>query len=481
MEEVSIAAEFGWRFENTYADLPREFFAGVWPARFRAPRVSILNHRLMAELGLSTPDADSATVFAGQTIPEGARPIAQAYAGHQFGSFRMLGDGRALLLGEHLTPDGRRVDIQFKGSGPTPYSRGGDGLAALGPMLREYIVSEGMHALGIPTTRSLAVVTTGEEVWRERPLPGAVLTRVAASHIRVGTFEFAASFLGEPAVRALADYAIARHYPDLAAEPQPYLAFLHAVIDRQAALVASWQLVGFVHGVMNTDNMAVSGETIDYGPCAFLDEYHPDTVFSSIDYGGRYAYKNQPAMAQWNLCRFAETLVPLLDLDQDKAVALATDALGQFLPAFDRYWISGMRRKLGFRHEERADRDLIQALLKGMQDERGDFTETFRELSETGRFPGGHQQSVNLQSWLERLEREGQTPESAGAGMRAVNPAVVPRNHLVEEALAAAESDDLTVLHDLLSALSNPFDAAPGKYRQPPPSNRPRYRTFCGT
>ncbi len=475
---MSVAAGFDWRFENSYADLPGEFFAEVSPARFRAPRVSILNESFAAELGLTICPSDPAVaaVLAGQTLPEGARPIAQAYAGHQFGSFRMLGDGRALLLGEHRTPSGRLADVQLKGSGRTPYSRGGDGLAALGPMLREYVVSEGMQALGIPTTRSLAVVTTGEEVWRERWQPGAVLTRVAASHIRVGTFEYAAAFLDERAVRALADAAIARHYPELAAEPQAYLAFLRAVIDRQAALVASWQLVGFVHGVMNTDNMAISGETIDYGPCAFLDEYHPEMVFSSIDHGGRYAYKNQPSIARWNLCRFAETLLPLLDKNTDQAVAMATDALEQFFPAFERCWLRGMRRKLGFLHEDPTDRDLIQDLLEGMQEVGADFTETFRELSETGDL----ERNVNLESWRERLEREGQTPESAGAGMRAVNPAVIPRNHLVEEALAAAESDDLSVLHDLLSALANP-SAAPRKYRQPPPSNRPRYRTFCGT
>ncbi len=486
---MNDANGFSWEFENTYAELPPEFSAEVTPARFRSPRVAILNHRLADELGLSVPDAEEpsvASVLAGQAIPAGARPIAQAYAGHQFGGFTMLGDGRAILLGEHRTPAGRLVDVQFKGSGRTPYSRRGDGLAALGPMLREYVVGEAMHALGIPTTRSLAVVATGEKVRRERPLPGAVLTRVAASHLRVGTFEYAASFLGESAVRTLADYAIARHDPELAAEPQPYLAFLRAVIDRQAALVASWQLVGFVHGVMNTDNMTISGETIDYGPCAFLDEYHADMVFSSIDEGGRYAYKNQPPIAQWNLCRFAETLLPLLDADKDEAVATATTAIESFVPAYEGYWLDGMRRKLGLQQEESGDRELVEALLKGMQAAGADFTGTFRQLAETGRLPLDLENDECLRAWreqwTERLGREGRTPESAGPQMRAVNPAVVPRNHRVEEALAAAENDDMTVLHDLLAALSKPFDssAAP-EYQQPPPANRPRYRTFCGT
>lgn len=487
---MSNVATYGWQFENTYADLSKEFFASVSPARFRSPQVALVNRQLAAGLGLSIPaDADPsvAALFAGQTIPVGAQPIAQAYAGHQYGGFTMLGDGRAILLGEHRTPAGRLVDIQFKGSGPTPYSRNGDGLAALGPMLREYVVSEAMHALSIQTTRSLAVVTTGENVQRDQRMPGAVLTRVAASHIRVGTFQYAATFVNATAVRALADYAISRHYPELALEPRPYLAFLRAVIDRQAALVASWQLVGFVHGVMNTDNMAVSGETIDYGPCAFLDEYHPDTVFSSIDEGGRYAYKNQPLITQWNLCRFAETLLPLLDADMDNAVAAATDAIRQFTLAFDRYWLGGMRRKLGLQQEEPADSDLIQDLLAGMQRTRADFTGTFRQLAETGQLPLDVENDGTLREWrsrwTERLSREGQTPESAGSGMRASNPAVIPRNHLVEQALKAAEDNDLTALHDLLGALSNPFDAsaASPKYRQPPPANRPRYRTFCGT
>src|SRR3954447_2488107 len=340
----------GWRFDNTYARLPDVLFDPANPVAVREPRVAILNHRLADELGLdlgAIPPEAAAALFAGQDLPVGSRPIAQAYAGHQYGGFTMLGDGRAILLGEHRTPSGRLVDIQFKGSGRTRFSRGGDGRAALGPMLREYVISEAMAALGIPTTRSLAVVTSGEPVYRETVRRGAILTRVAASHLRVGTFEYLAALGDQANLRVLADYAIDRHYPELADSPHKYLAFLRAVMDRQAALIARWQLVGFIHGVMNTDNMAISGETIDYGPCAFMNAYRPDTVFSSIDHAGRYAYGNQPAIAQWNLARFAETLLPLLDPDQEKAVAVATEVLDEYPARFERYWLAGMRQKLG--------------------------------------------------------------------------------------------------------------------------------------
>src|SRR5262245_50100894 len=318
----------GWRFDNTYDRLPDTLFAPARPATFPVPQVAILNHRLAGELGLdlgALPRDAAAALFAGQALPAGSRPIAQAYAGHQFGSFTMLGDGRAILLGEHRTPPGQLVDIQLKGAGQTQFSHRGDGLAALGPMLREYVISEAMHALGIPTTRSLAVVATGEAVYRASALPGAILTRVAASHIRVGTFEYLAARQDVSNVRQLADYAIDRHYRELAGAPRKYLEFFRAVADRQAALIARWQLVGFIHGVMNTDNMAISGETIDYGPCAFMNAYRPGTVFSSIDHAGRYAYANQPAIAQWNLARFAETLLPLLNPDQEQAIAMASE------------------------------------------------------------------------------------------------------------------------------------------------------------
>jgi uncharacterized protein YdiU (UPF0061 family) len=480
----------GWRFDNTYSRLPDGLFAPATPVPVREPRVAVLNHRLAGELGLdlrSLPPGAAAALFAGQHPPAGSRPIAQAYAGHQFGHFTMLGDGRAILLGEHRTPDGRLVDVQFKGSGPTRFSRGGDGRAALGPMLREYVVSEAMAGLGIPTTRSLAVVTTGEPVFRETPRRGAVLTRVAASHVRVGTFEYAAR-RGEDLLRPLADYAIARHDPDLADAPDKYRAFLRAVAGRQAALVARWQLVGFVHGVMNTDNMAVSGETIDYGPCAFLDAYDPDTVFSSIDRPGRYAYGNQPGIAQWNLARFAETLLPLIAPDDpDAAAAAATAVLNEYPAEFERHWLGGMRAKLGLRSDEPADAELIRDLLGWMHKSRADFTNTFRDLSQDGPPVGEQYQDAEFGAWQarwrERLGREGRPADAVAAAMRAVNPVVIPRNHRVEEALAAAEErDDFAPLHELLAVLATPFDDGPGtaRYRDPDPDGR-RYRTFCGT
>src|SRR3954471_18202573 len=360
----------GWRFDNTYARLPDVLFNPANPVAVREPKVAILNHGLADYLGLNLgaiPPETAAALFAGQDLPAGSRPIAQAYAGHQYGGFTMLGDGRAILMGEHRTPSGRLVDVQFKGTGRTRFSRGGDGRAALGPMLREYVISEAMAALGIPTTRSLAVVTTGEPVYRESVRRGAILTRVAASNVRVGTLQYAAALGDDTTLRALADYAIDRHYPELADAPKKYLAFFHAVSDRQAALIARWQHVGFIHGVMNTDNMAISGETIDYGPCAYMNAYDPATVFSSIDLHGRYAYGNQPRIAQWNLARFAETLLPLLDPDQEKAVAVATEVLEDFPARFERYWLAGMRQKLGLGSDESGDAELVRALLDWMQ------------------------------------------------------------------------------------------------------------------
>lgn len=479
----------GWRFCNTYARLPETFFARATPAVVQEPRVSILNSRLAHELGLDftglTPES-TANLFAGQCLPEGADPIAQAYAGHQYGHFTMLGDGRAILFGEHLTPAGQLVDLQWKGPGPTQYSRRGDGRAALGPMLREYIISEAMWALGIPTTRSLAVVTTGEAVYRTSPLRGAVLTRVAASHIRVGTFEYVARSRDPGHLRILADYTIARHYPDLMEDPQKYSRFLQAVIDRQASLIAQWQMVGFIHGVMNTDNMAISGETIDYGPCAFMNVYHPDTVFSSIDRHGRYAYGNQPSIAQWNLARFAETLLPLLDDDQERAIAIATRALEEFATSFRQYWLAGMRRKLGWLTDQPDDLELVQTLLTWMQTAKVDFTNTFRDLSEgspvsacylDAEFPSWSAR------WQQRIQSEAGDIVEARARMRTVNPVVIPRNHLVEEALAAAEErDDLSVLQRLLEVLSSPYAAGEdsARYREPSPDDG-QYQTFCGT
>lgn len=480
----------GWRFDNSYARLPDALFASAKPATVAAPRLVIMNRQLARELGLDfdqiSPEA-TARLLSGQELPHGAQPIAQAYAGHQYGHFTMLGDGRAILLGEHRVPGGSLVDIQLKGSGQTRFSRRGDGRAALGPMLREYIISEAMVALGIPTTRSLAVVATGEPVYREGPLPGAILTRIAASHIRFGTFEYLAARGDESNLRLLADYAISRHYPELVDSPDRYSDFFRGVMDRQASLVARWQLVGFIHGVMNTDNMAVSGETIDYGPCAFMNTYDPNTVFSSIDRGGRYSYRNQPAIVQWNLARFAESLIPLIDPDQEKAVSIATQLLGEFPALYEQYWLSGMRAKLGLQKGEAGDLELAQSLLNWMQATHADFTNTFRDLS-TDELPSGcHYDDSAFQEWhakwQHRLAGEGRPLGEIRAAMRNVNPAVIPRNHRVEEAIAAAqEHDDLSVLQRLLNVLAAPYEATADSqaYRDPSPDDE-SYQTFCGT
>jgi serine/tyrosine/threonine adenylyltransferase len=486
-----MTKEQGWNLDNSYARLPKVFFTSQNPNPVRSPKLIILNDPLAASLGLNVEalqSEDGVAVFAGNRIPEGASPLAQAYAGHQFGHFNMLGDGRALLLGEQITPLGKRVDIQLKGSGRTPYSRGGDGRAALGPMLREYIISEAMHALGIPTTRSLAVVTTGESIIRETELPGAILTRAAASHLRVGTFQYAANWGTFEELRDLADYTLKRHFPDVEADDNRYLSLLQEVIKRQAALIAKWQLVGFIHGVMNTDNMTISGETIDYGPCAFMDEYDPATVFSSIDIHGRYAYGNQPSIAGWNLARFAETLLPLLHDDQDQAVNLAQAAISEFPELYHHHWLSGMRAKLGLFNEETQDKSLIEDLLGMMQKHRADYTNTFRALTfdrhedtvlfGTTEFAQWHER------WQARLGRQEETQASSSQLMRDSNPAVIPRNHRVEEALeAAVNQGDYSVMERLLNVLSSPYAHSPEQadYCTPPaPSTRP-YRTFCGT
>ena len=479
----------GWNFDNTYSRLPATLFATALPARVREPKVSILNVPLAKELGLDFSQFSSesaAKLFSGQVLPEGSQPIAQAYAGHQYGHFTMLGDGRAILLAEHRTPSGQLVDIQLKGAGQTSYSRRGDGRAALGPMLREYLISEAMYALGIPTTRSLAVVTTGEPVYRSSALRGAVLTRIAASHIRVGTFEYAAAHQKIELLRELADYTIRRHYPELIDAPQKYLQFLRAVISRQASLIAQWQMVGFIHGVMNTDNMAISGETIDYGPCAFMNTYRPETVFSSIDHSGRYAYRNQPVIAQWNLARFAETLLPLIDDNEEQAITSATDVLGGFVTQFQQDWLSGMRRKLGLQTDEADDANLVESLLDWMHTSKADFTNTFRELSQ-GTVSTNKYEDPVFQGWLtrwsQRLGREGETIGSVSRRMQSVNPAVIPRNHRVEEALAAAEEmDDLTLFNRMLAVVASPYDSTKvsNDYRESSPDDD-RYQTFCGT
>ncbi|RRJ67450.1 YdiU family protein [Paenibacillus oralis] len=481
----------GWNFDNSYAALPDIFYSRIDPNPVRLPKLTVLNEPLAGELGLN-PEAlrseENVAVFAGNRVPEGTFPLAQAYAGHQFGHFTMLGDGRALLVGEQIAPSGGRWDIQLKGSGRTPYSRGGDGRAALGPMLREYIISEAMHALGIPTTRCLAVVTTGEPVYRETELPGAVMTRTAASHIRVGTFQYAANFGSGEELRALADYTIKRHYPEALEAENPYLALLQAVIGRQASLIARWQLIGFIHGVMNTDNMAVSGETIDYGPCAFMDVYDPATVFSSIDTGGRYAYGNQPYIGLWNLTRFAESLLPLLHENEDEAVKLAEGALAEYTDLFQSRWLAGMRAKLGMFGEEAQDETLIKDLLGLMHEHRADYTNAFLGLTFDRPDDSALFGAPEFARWQERWrERLGRQPESEAAShelMQRSNPALIPRNHRVEEALeAAVERGDYSVMERFLGALSDPFAHAPeqAEYAAPPAPAACPYRTFCGT
>lgn len=483
--------ESGWNLDNSYARLPELFFTSQNTNPVQSPELIILNKPVAENLGLNAEALQSkagAEVFAGNWIPEGAVPIAQAYAGHQFGHLNMLGDGRALLLGEQITPTGERFDIQLKGSGRTRYSRGGDGRAALGPMLREYIISEAMYALGIPTTRSLAVVTTGEPVFRETELPGAILTRVAASHIRVGTFQFAAGAGTEEDLRTLADYTIKRHYPDIKHDENRYRSLLQKVIKRQAALIAKWQLVGFIHGVMNTDNMTISGETIDYGPCAFMDAYDPATVFSSIDVQGRYAYGNQPNIGGWNLSRFAETLLPLLHDNQEEAVKIAQHEISGYMELYRRHWLAGMRAKLGIFNEETEDDSLIEELLSLMQKHGADYTNTFRALTmakpeDTALF-GKEEFTQWYEKWKARQERQEESTESSHQLMRNSNPAIIPRNHRVEAALeAAVEQGNYSVMEKLLEVLSKPYAYLPEQDEYcttPEPSNRP-YRTFCGT
>ena len=478
-----MQAEARWNFDNSYTRLPERFFSRQNPTPVGAPEPVLFNSSLADFLGVPF----ALEVFAGNAVPAGAEPLAQAYAGHQFGHFAMLGDGRALLLGEQITRAGQRLDIALKGCGRTAYSRGGDGRAALGPMLREYIISEAMFALGIPTTRSLAVAATGQAVKREKSLPGAVLTRVASSHIRVGTFEYAAHFGGAESVRHLADYAIARHFPGVSGAEEPYLLLLKEVVARQALLISKWQLAGFVHGVMNTDNMAICGETIDYGPCAFMDVYRPDTVFSSIDVHGRYAYQNQPQIAPWNLARFAETLLPLLHSDEGEAIRLGQEALASFQGLYQSHWLGGMRAKLGLSGEQAGDVPLIERLLQLMQRFGADYTNTFRSLTlgETEGMaifsaPDFHRWNDR---WQARLAGQPGTRGEVKTLMMRHNPAVIPRNHRVEQALSAAQKGDLSLVDGLLRALANPYAYTPEQeeYAALPAPASGRYQTFCGT
>jgi serine/tyrosine/threonine adenylyltransferase len=490
-------------FDNTFSRQLEGFYVPWKAEQASRPALVRFNRGLAEELGLDADTLDSqegAKIFSGNEAPEGAAPLAQAYAGHQFGSFvPQLGDGRALLLGEVIDRYGRRRDIQLKGSGRTPFSRAGDGRAALGPVLREYLIGEAMHALGIPTTRALAAVMTGEPVYREGELPGAVLTRVAASHIRVGTFQYFAARGDDDKVRRLADYVIERHYPELRSHPTPYLALLSSVADRQASLVAQWMHVAFIHGVMNTDNMAISGETIDYGPCAFMDHYDPATVFSSIDSRGRYCYANQPKIAQWNVARLAETLLPLIDTDSDRAIVRAGDVINAFPEHYERHWLAGMRAKLGLVHEDEGDLDLAMGFLAAMQNNNIDWTLAFRYLADAASNPSRDDKRIRAlfanapaasaydlwnEQWQSRLSRESVAPSDRAQAMRRVNPAFIPRNHRVEEALSAAvERADYAPFERLLKIVERPFDDQPefSAFAEPAPEGAGHYRTFCGT
>lgn len=487
---MTIQETLGWDLIQTYKELPDIFYSEITPEIKKAPRLIVYNQKLATELGL-TLNAENVNTFtenvAGNKIPVGAEPIAQAYAGHQFGHFTMLGDGRNILLGEQRSPSGKRFDIVLKGAGRTTYSRGGDGKAQLAPMLREYLISEAMHALGIATTRSLAVVSTGEAVIRRRAMPGAVLTRVAKSHLRVGTFEFALYWGEKAELQALADYTLQRLYPEIRVAENRYEKLLYKVIAKQAQLIAQWQLVGFIHGVMNTDNMLLSGETIDYGPCAFLDVYDPSTVYSSIDDTGRYAYKNQPYIAEWNLARFAETLLPLFPVEKEAAIALGMKALKSFFPTYKKHWLTLAMAKLGIQTVQQNDEQLVQELFTLMENYAADFTNTFYQLT-IGELSGEKLFASEAfqdwyQKWQERLKLERRSATEIKHLMMRHNPAVIPRNYYVEVALEAALKGDLTEFQELFQAVTNPYayDEINEKYQQVPKDFHTTYRTFCGT
>jgi uncharacterized protein YdiU (UPF0061 family) len=495
--QIQEPIDTGFSFDNSFARSLHNFYVLCNAASAPSPKLLLFNYNLAKELGLEPSMLNSeagSEIFSGNVIPEGAEPLAQVYAGHQFGGFSpQLGDGRALLLGEVIDTLGLRRDIQLKGSGLTPFSRGGDGKATLGPVLREYLIAESMHALGVPTTRALAAVTTGELVNRERPLPGAILTRVAASHIRIGTFQFFAARGDTDKVRELADYAIARHHPATPGLDNPYLAFFKSVTEAQAALVARWMSLGFIHGVMNTDNMTISGETIDYGPCAFMDTYSAETVFSSIDTHGRYAYGNQPSILSWNLARLAETLIPLVNSDKDEAVGLLTDAVQDVGRVYEFHWLNAMRSKIGLWTKSPSDLELINDLLSLMEDSHADFTLVFRHLSKLLRGDSSQvRQHFDIsasfdawsQRWQNRMKSENICDETRALAMDQTNPIYIPRNHKVEAALiAAVEHDDMKPFTRLLAVLSHPFDDVQGNedYAIPGPQLATPYQTFCGT
>ena len=478
----------GWHFDNTYSKLSNTFKENIKPTPVHDPALVILNEELASTLNLDFSKTDKkklAEIFSGNSIPEETNTIAQAYAGHQFGHFTMLGDGRAVLLGEHLVNNDNRFDIQFKGSGRTSFSRGGDGRAALGPMLREYIISEGIHSLNIPTTRSLAVVKTGEKVVRENLLQGAILTRVASSHLRVGTFQYIAATQNIENLNTLVDYTINRHYPEIKTSNSKALDLLNLVMEKQCQLVINWMRVGFIHGVMNTDNMAISGETIDYGPCAFMDHYDPKTVFSSIDKFGRYAFSNQPPITKWNLARFAECLIPLIDKNEDTAIKLATDLIDNFQNIYEDKWLNMMRDKLGLFGEDKNDKKLINDLFNWMEKNKADYTNTFCNLMDINSDEVYKSNDFIdwKNKWKKRSELNNSTKEKQSKLMRSNNPIVIPRNHKVEEALAEADKGSLDKMKKLLSILKHPYDNQNNieEYQLPAPSSNEKYKTFCGT
>ena len=478
----------GWHFDNTYSKLSDTFKEKVKPTPVHSPELVVLNDRLAKDLTLDfskVEKKDLSQIFSGNTLPEGSSTLAQAYAGHQFGHFTMLGDGRAVLLGEHLVNNTNRFDVQFKGSGRTSFSRSGDGRAVLGPMLREYIISEAIHSLKIPTTRSLAVVKTGEKIVRENLLPGAILTRVASSHIRVGTFQYIAAKQNIDDLNTLVDYTINRHYPEIKSSKNKALDLLNLVMERQCKLVVNWMRVGFIHGVMNTDNMAISGETIDYGPCAFMDNYNPKTVFSSIDKFGRYSFSNQPPITKWNLSRFAECLIPLIDNNEDKAIQLATEAIDNFQNIYEEKWLNMMRDKLGLFGETKDDKKLIDDLLTWMEKNKADYTNTFcylMNISIGNSSLYDDKEFINWSNnWKNRIFINNNSKDKSIELMKKTNPIIIPRNHKVEEALKAANENDLEVMNRLLSNLDNPYSEQKDIEDYQLPSNNEGYQTFCGT
>ena len=479
----------GWHFSNTYSKLSETFREEIKPVPVNNPELVILNESLASELNLNFSNINKdelSKIFSGNSLPNGSNSIAQAYAGHQFGHFTMLGDGRAVLIGEHTNKSNKKFDIQFKGSGKTAFSRNGDGRAALGPMLREYIISEAMNGLNIPTTRSLAVVKTGENIQRETALEGAILTRVASSHIRVGTFQYIAARQKKDELKTLMDYTINRHYPEIKDSNNQALDLLNLLINRQCNLVVNWMRVGFIHGVMNTDNMTISGETIDYGPCAFMDTYDPKTVFSSIDQMGRYAYCNQPVITKWNLARFAECLVPLIDKDQDKAVKIATETINSFEKKYEEKWINMMRDKLGLFGLDNKDKFLILDLLTWMHEKKADYTNTFCYLMNLAPIKNklfDDNDFINWKKrWEERLSKNNDSTKKSIELMKKNNPLVIPRNHKVEEALEAAEKNDLKPFTKLVEILKKPYNQKDDIISYQIPSNSDeKYQTFCGT